>query len=135
MAVSFPFKEEHSPIFGKISRPIAEVLFKDRKHSLWQPVTMIVDTGADYTLLPKFLARELGVELTKDCRVIVTQGVGGTSKVYLLKGRIDVKIGELQRRIPLGFLNNDYIPPLLGRQEFLETFKVVFERFSVAFSD
>lgn len=133
MVVSFPFRKENSPIFGKINRPIADVLIKDKKHNLWQPVTMIVDTGADYTLLPLFLAKELGVELTKDCRIVVTQGVGGTSKVYLLKSRIDVRIGELQRRIPLGFLNSDYIPPLLGRQEFFETFKVVFEKFSVTF--
>ncbi|MBI2049637.1 retroviral-like aspartic protease family protein [Candidatus Roizmanbacteria bacterium] len=135
MAVSFPFRKESSLVFGKISRPIANVLIKDKKHNLWQPVTMIIDTGADYTLLPRFMARELGVELTKDCRIVVTQGVGGTNKVYLLKSRIDVMIGEFQRIIPLGFLNNDYIPPLLGRQEFFETFKVVFEKFSVTFSD
>lgn len=133
MSISFPFKEENSPIFGKIRRPIAQVYFNDKKHDLWQPVTMIVDTGADYTLLPLFLAEELGVDLGKDCKTITTQGVGGTSKVYLLKNKIEARIGDLKRQIPLGFLDNDYIPPLLGRQEFFETFKVVFEKFSVTF--
>lgn len=134
MAISFPFKEEKSPIFGIIRRPIAEVFLKDKIHDLWQPVNMIIDTGADYTLLPQFLAAELGVELTKDCRTVITQGVGGTSKVYLLKKKIEARIGELKRQIPLGFLDSDYIPPLLGRQEFLETFKVVFEKFHVIFT-
>lgn len=133
MPISFPFREEKSPIFGKINRPVAEVFFKEKLHNLWQPVTMIVDTGADYTLLPLFLAEELGVDLVRDCRTITTQGVGGKTKVYLLKNKIESKIGDLKRQIPLGFLDNDYIPPLLGRQEFLETFKVVFEKFHVTF--
>lgn len=133
MPISFPFRKEKSPIFGNIHRPVAEVFFKEKLHNLWQPVTMIVDTGADYTLLPLFLAEELGANLAKDCQTIITQGVGGTSKVYLLKNKIEARIGYLNRRIPLGFLDNDYIPPLLGRQEFLETFRVIFEKFHVTF--
>lgn len=134
MSISFSFKEEKSPIFGVIRRPIAEVFFKDKVHDIWQPVSMIIDTGADYTLLPQFLAQELGVSLTKDCRTVITQGVGGISKVYLLKNKIEAKIGKFERQIPLGFLDNDYIPSLLGRQEFLETFRVVFEKFHVTFA-
>lgn len=134
MPISFPFKAEVSPIFGEIRRPVAEVFFRDKTHNLWQPVAMLVDTGADYTLLPQFLAVAFGVDLTEDCRGVTTQGVGGTSKVYLLKNKIEAKIGNLKRQIPLGFLDNDYIPPLLGRQEFLETFKVVFEKFHVTFA-
>ena len=134
MPISFSFKEEESPIFGKIHRPVAQASFKHKKEKIWRLFTMIVDTGADYTLLPQFLAEALGVDLVNDCRIVTTQGVGGTSKVYLLKNKIEVKIGELYRRIPLGFLDSDYIPPLLGRQEFLETFRVVFEKFYVTFA-
>lgn len=133
MAVSFPFKEEKSSIFGVISRPIAEVLFKNIREDVWQPVTMIVDTGADYTLLPKFFASTLSINLMRDCRLITTQGVGGSSKVYLLKRPLQVRIGAFERRVPVGFLSNDYIPPLLGRHEFFETFRVVFDKFSVVF--
>jgi predicted aspartyl protease len=133
MAVSFSFKEEHSPIFGKIRRPIAYTYFKHKSNNIWQPITLIVDTGADYTLLPRFMSEPLGIQLTKDCKTIETQGVGGTSKVYLFKGRSKVKIGEFYRQVPIGFLDNDYIPPLLGRHEFFETFKVVFEKFKTTF--
>jgi len=133
MSVSFSFKEEYSPIFGKIRRPIANTYCKHKSDNIWQPVTMIIDTGADYTLFPRFLAPLLGVDPAKDCKTIETQGVGGTSRVYLLKGKIRVKIGNFYRQIPLGFLNNDYIPPLLGRHEFFETFKVVFEEFNTTF--
>ena len=94
---------------------------------------MIIDTGADYTLLPRFLASLLGIDFAKDCRIIDTQGVGGSSRVYLFKDKIKVRIGDFHRQIPLGFLDNDYIPPLLGRHEFFETFRVVFEKFNTTF--
>lgn len=133
MAISFQFREYPSAIFGKARRPLASVLFQNQLDKSWKPVTMVVDTGADYTLLPRFLTEELGINLKRDCKVIETQGVGGTSRTYLLKKKISVRLGDYKREIPVGFLNNDYIPPLLGRQEFLETFKVVFEKFVVSF--
>ncbi len=135
MTISFQFKEYHSTLFGKSFRPIAEVSFEHAKDKSWLSITMLIDTGVDYTLLPRFLVRELGISLSKDCRAIRTQGVGGESKVFLLKNKMKVKIGDFERNIPVGFLDNDYIPPLLGRQEFLETFRVVFEKFRVTFEE
>lgn len=41
---------------------------------------MIVDTGADYTLLPRFMAEKLGINLEKDCKDFTTFGVGGGRK-------------------------------------------------------
>lgn len=135
MAVSFPFKKERSLIFGVIFRPIAEVSFKHQKENIWQSVTMLVDTGADYTLLPAIFALELGINLAKDCKKISTRGVGGRSTVYLFKRKIMARLGKFERQIPIGFLSNDYIPPLLGRQEFFETFKVIFDKFYVHFEE
>lgn len=135
MRAIFPFKEETSPIFGKIRRPIAHVFLKHKTRPIWQPVTMIIDTGADYTLLPRFLASPLGIGLNADCKKIMTQGVGGNSIVYLLKEGLTARIGDFTRNIPLGFLETDYIPPLLGRLEFFETFRVVFEKFKTSFEE
>lgn len=135
MSVTFKFKEYPSSIFGVTRRPVAQVSFQHKNKIRWLPVTMLVDSGADYTLLPFFLAYPLGINLITDCKVIHTKGVGGTSKVYLLKKKIKVKLGEFKREIPIGFLSNDYIPPLLGRQEFFETFKVVFDKFYVQFEE
>lgn len=133
MSITFKFKDYYSNIFGIVRRPVAEVLFQHQKDKSWQPITMLVDTGADYTLLPYFLAYPLGINLITDCTVIHTQGVGGTSKVYLLKKKIKIKLGDFNRKIPVGFLSNDDIPPLFGRQECFETFKVVFEKFITTF--
>lgn len=127
-------KHHKKPLITVVPKGDTLILIElNQKEESWQPITMIVDTGADYTLLPRFLAEPLGIDLFKDCKAINTQGVGGTSRVYLLKKRIRVRLGEFRREIPVGFLTNDYIPPLLGRQEFFESFKVVFEKLVVTF--
>ena len=95
---------------------------------------MIVDTGADYTLLPRFMADRLGINLEKDCQVFHTYGVGGGERVYFLK-KAKVKLGQWERNIPLGFLERNEIPPLMGRHLFLETFKTSFSpNHTVSFS-
>lgn len=133
MSITFKFKEYPSNIFGITRRPIAQVYFQHKNKVRWLPVAMVVDSGADYTLLPKFLAASLGISLPKDCKLIGTRGVGGESTVHLLRKKIKVKLGKYEREIPIGFLSNDNIPPLLGRQEFLETFKVILEKFETTF--
>lgn len=125
MALKFSFRPEKSPILGKIYRPVAQAFFWSKLSHEWVESWMIVDTGADYTLLPRFMADSLGVNLEKDCQAFHTYGVGGGERVYFLK-KAKVKLGNWERTIPLGFLERNEIPPLMGRHLFLETFKTVF---------
>lgn len=95
---------------------------------------MIINTGADYSLLPRFMASDLGVNLEKDCRIFTTYGIGGGEKVYFLP-KMKVKLGNWERFIPVGFLERNEIPPLMGRHLFLETFETLFSsNHTVSFS-
>lgn len=125
MALKFNFRKEKSPILGAIYRPVARVLFWSKKESAWIAVRMIIDTGADYTLLPRFMAENLGINLETDCKSFSTYGVGGQERVYFFP-KIKVKLGDWKRIIPVGFLERNEIPPLLGRHLFLETFETLF---------
>lgn len=132
--IKFAFEKSSSDIFGSVWRPVAKVGFWSSKINSWVDVIMIVDTGADYTILPRFYAFDLGISLHKDCVSFKTFGIGGSEKVYLLKNA-KVKLGKWVRFVPIGFLDRDDIPPLLGRQEFLEIFKVTLINHSTIFSD
>ncbi len=121
--LKFAFKSSASDIFGSVWRPVAKVGFWSGKINNWVDVIMIVDTGADYTILPRFYALDFGVNIHRDCIAYKTFGIGGSEKVYLLKSA-KIKLGEWERFVPVGFLDRDDMPPLLGRQEFLEAFKV-----------
>jgi len=125
MVLKFPYKKEKSPILGTIYRPMAQVFLWSEKGKYWSEIWMIVDTGADYTLLPRFLAEDLKIDLEKECKVFSTQGVGGSERVYFLP-KIKVKLGKWERIIPIGFLERNEIPPLMGHHLFLETFESLF---------
>ena len=125
MALTFPFEKSNSPLFGNIYRPVAQVYFYSENKKRWYETWMIVDTGVDYTLLPKYFSERLGIDLKQDCKVFNTSGIGGNEKVYL-NNKTKVRLGPWERVIPVGFLNRNEIPPLLGRRQFLKTFESLF---------
>lgn len=125
MVLKYPFRKEESSILGTIYRPVAKVLFWSSKGKRWIGVRMIVDTGADYTLLPRFLASDLKVDLETECKIFTTYGIGGGERVYFLP-KIKVRLGDWERIIPVGFLERNEIPPLMGRHLFFETFEALF---------
>ncbi|MCX7785566.1 MAG: retroviral-like aspartic protease family protein [candidate division WOR-3 bacterium] len=126
----FPFRKIGKEYLGIIRRPYATVLIKG-KNDEWLPIEMIVDSGADYTLLPKRYAEILGIDLI-DCVPKTTLGVGGSETVYLYKS-LTIRLGKWQKKIPVGFLERDDIPALLGRLEFIEALEVTFKNFNTIF--
>lgn len=125
MVIKFPFEKVQSPILGIIRRPVAEVLFQRKITGKWRAVWMIIDSGADYTLLPRFMAKRLEIDVERECQVFHTTGIGGTEKVYFLP-KMTVRLGELERIVPIGFLDRNEVPPLMGRHLFMETIETYF---------
>lgn len=133
MKISFPYESEPSYIFGTVRRPIAEVSFWSEGRGRWLNYSMIVDTGADYTLLPHSAAQDLKIDLKKEGKDFKTSGIGGNEKVYLVEN-LKIKIGGINLKIPVGFLVRDNIPPLLGRQKCLDIFDLRFFNFNTHFT-
>lgn len=125
--LSTPFTFKGKSFLGNIYRPYVRILVTSKRIDEWIPVEMVVDTGADYTLLPKRYAQLLGIDLIKECRLDKTLGVGGQEKIFLYKKGIQIKIAKLEKEIPVGFLNRNDIPSLLGRLECLEILTLVME--------
>lgn len=132
-AVVFPYKDDLSGIFGTVKRPVAVVEFQSKQTGVWHEISMIVDTGADYTLLPRSIAKRLGIDLENDCKIEYTSGVGGRERVFMLP-EINTRLGKWERKVPVGFLERDNIPPLFGRHKFLDSFSVTFANFKTSFS-
>ncbi|MFZ5366463.1 MAG: retropepsin-like aspartic protease [Patescibacteria group bacterium] len=130
MKVSFPYEERPSSLFGKVKRPVAKLKFWSKKFKRYLEYVLLVDTGADYTLFPKHIAFELGIDLQKNCKPFSTSGVGGKEKVYFAKQKLKMKIGSLEKEIPVGFLDKEDIPPLLGRESCLNDFDLRLTHFT-----
>jgi len=123
---SFPFTFIGKTKLGKIYRPYAIISAYSKARKKWQPLEMIIDTGADYSLFPKRYAAILGISLIQECETETTLGVGGSETVYQYR-KLPIMIGKWQKNIPVGFLEREDIPPLLGRLGCLEIFRLVFE--------
>ena len=126
MSVSFPFEVRPSAIFGKVFRPIALVSFWSKISNNWVEISTIVDTGADYTLLPRYQLKNPGVDIERDCQTFETEGIGGSELVYVLPNQ-KIWLGGKEFLAPIGFLDRDNVPPLLGRQALLENIRLVFD--------
>jgi hypothetical protein len=133
LSISFPYERQPSAIFGIIHRPVALVQLWSTRAGAWVTVVMLVDTGADYTLLPRAHATVLGVDVRRQCRRVATAGIGGVETVHLLP-RLRMRLGPWSRLIPVGFLDRDDVPPLLGRTGCLDAFDVRFTGRRTTFS-
>lgn len=130
MKVSFPYEEKPSTLFGKVKRPVAQVKFWSEKFKKYIEYIMLVDTGADYTLLSKHVSIELGINLKKDCVTLLTSGIGGKELVYFVKKGIKIQLGNIEKTILIGFIRRTDIPPLLGRESCLNDLDVRFLHFT-----
>ena len=126
MDVKFPFEDNGEGIFGHILRPVAKVTLRSPHIDKFVDVWMIVDTGADHTILPRHFSEKLRISLERECFKDITFGVGGEQTIYFCKNKINAKIGPFERNIPLAFFDSNEIPALLGRLGFLETFNAEF---------
>lgn len=126
MDVKFPFENAGEGKFGHIWRPIAKVSLRSPVKESWVTVWVVVDTGADYTIIPRLFSEKLRISLKRDYIKDTTFGVGGNQIIYFLKTKIQAKLGKFERNIPLAFLDNNEVPALLGRLGFLETFNTEF---------
>ena len=136
MAVKFDYENIGNNALGKILRPIAKVTLQSLREEKDVDIWMIVDTGADFTILPRHFSDKLRISLENDCVKDATFGVGGSQTIYFCKEKLAARIGNSTRRIPLAFFDNNEVPALLGRLGFLETFDTEFmKKHVVVFRD
>lgn len=130
----FPFTGIGKTYLGTIYRPYALIEISSPRIADWIQVEVVVDTGADYTLLPRKYADLLGINVNIDCLPDKTLGVGGSETIYLCKKLVKIRIGTWNKTIPVGILGRDDIPFLLGRLDCLEAFRLIFDKRTTFFS-
>lgn len=133
MKITFPFRHITTNRFGEIFRPYAKIQVFKKDLKIYVNRILVVDTGADFTIFPRKDAFLFGIDLGKETMEEETFGIGGKERIFLYKN-LKVKLGDKELKIPVGFLDRNDIPALLGRQYFLELFKVSFEKHKTIFN-
>src|SRR5437879_1056415 len=120
MSAQFPYMDVTVPTTtrtpeGKVSRPFARVDLKLPDGS-FQPMSFIVDSGADVTLLPFSAGGMLGKEVKKGERFPIS-GIGkGSLDTYLHE--VEAALGDRSFKMTVAFadtdkLNGRAVPSLL----------------------
>ena len=85
----------------------------------------LADTGADSTALPLKEAKELGIDLEKDCRQEVDRTAGGKGMQFVYEPGLAAQIEDVQFPLSATFMDTPVI--ILGQEDFFKHFKVTFD--------
>ena len=122
--IVFRYKEE-SLVVGKIRRPVADVYLRTKKDS-WIEFHPYIDSGADVTMIPLSLGKLLGFEIDES----KIQQIGGIrGSVPVIHTKVAMKIGERNFPVHIAWALTEEVPPLLGRMDVFDIFKVTFEQY------
>jgi hypothetical protein len=120
---TFPYRREYSTIIGEIHRPVI-TLYIQAKKKKWRGFTLYADSGADITLLPQSACKGLGYKLKTGRPGHVGGITRGKIKVYVHE--LNIKLGEESFKARIAFAQTENIPPLLGRTDVFDNFKVCY---------
>lgn len=121
---AFPYRREYSTLIGEIYRPTVTV-YLQAKNKRWVGFTLYADSGADITLLPKSACKGLGYNLKAGEPGYVGGITQGRIKVYVHE--IGMKSGEEALKAKMAFAQTENVPPLLGRTDVFDHFKVCYD--------
>jgi hypothetical protein len=123
--IEFPFKKIFSPKFGEVLKPIIPVTIIGLKKKV--NVFMLLDSGADISLIPYSVGKFIGLELNISRRGEI-QGIGEGSIPYILSNvKFQIQNNEILVRI--GWALIEEVPFIIGRLDVFEKFAVEFREF------
>ncbi len=121
----FRYRKERSDLLGIIYRPVAEVYFEDKEGNQLASF-MYIDSGADITLIPRALGKNLGLEFDeKEIRKV--RGLGDVSIPVIIK-KVRMRIGNHQLEARIAWALEEGVPPLLGRTDVFDKFDIKFRQ-------
>ena len=121
--IVFRYKSEKGAHEQEVKRPVADVWLK--KGSGWIEFHPYIDSGADVTLIPLSLGELLGFK-TEDEKIEEIGGIRGVVPVIYKNWQI--KIGEKALPILIAWALIEEAPPLLGRADIFDFYKVTFNQ-------
>ena len=124
MSIKIPYQYKQSPYFGKIC-DIGLVVEVWLPSIGYQPFVFALDSGADCTLVPRYLASLTGISLPSTPNAEVNGIAKKPMPAY--KGQLKLRIESEEFKVRCLFTESDKTPLLLGRADFFSFFNVHFD--------
>jgi hypothetical protein len=120
----FPYVFEDVGGLGEVFLPLATVGVWFPVNNSWIDFQFIVDTGSTATILPSYIAQQMGIDL-ESLEEISMSGVEGTGVKSWLS-EIKIKLGKDEFKVNCFFVDNPQVPFLLGRADLMNKIYSVF---------
>lgn len=119
--IVFRYKTEKTSRQQSVKRPVADIWF--RRGNSWIECHPYIDSGADVSIIPLSLGELLGFKL-EEKKIEQIGGIRGAVPVIYKKW--EIKLGERILRILIAWALIEEVPPLLGRADVFDCFKITF---------
>jgi hypothetical protein len=116
-----PLNTQHKTI----KRPMVMVEIFGNKRT--KKMLALVDSGADVSMLNLGVAKMLDIDLSKAERG-TTIGITGVQETYIATIEIKVEGQVEKRKIPVRFIDSEYVDMLLGQEGFFDAYRIKFEK-------
>ena len=123
MKSCFPFTEEASSSLGTVYRPLMKVGLKDADGVMFE-TSMIVDSGADITVLSKRMSDIMGIDVENGEEKIF-RGIVGEIIAYVHRIPLSIDGREVEVRVAFALAE---VPNLLGRLDIFRNFEIRFRK-------
>ena len=123
MKSCFEFTEEISSGLGAVYRPLMKVGLKDVDGIIFE-ISIIVDSGADITVLSKRVGDIMGIDVEEGEEKIF-RGIVGEIIAYVHRIPLFIDGKELEVRVAFALAE---VPNLLGRLDIFRNFEINFRK-------
>ena len=123
MRKCFKFAKENSSSIGIVYRPIAKVGLRDASGELFE-LSMLVDSGADITILSKRIGDIMGVNVEQG-EAKVFRRIVGEMIAYVHKIPLSINGKKIETRVAFALSE---VPNLLGRLDIFKNFEISFRK-------
>ncbi len=127
-AIKYKYREKHSKIFGTVLRPLVDIEVWSKINNDWEIIdNVLADTGADISILPRFLAEPLVKDITIGQYVEIKGVVPNTVLIAFIHST-RIRINEREFETKVAFADSNDVPPILGRYKGLDLFEVTYNK-------
>lgn len=129
--IHYQWRDEISTSLGRVKRPYAEIRMMDQK-SNWHAITMLIDSGADITIVARSIGELYGHNVEKG-KEIDLKGIGKAGvKAYIHK--MTLLIGDHEVEVDVAVAQDDSVAQnILGRKDVFDFFEIHFKKESTHF--
>ncbi len=126
--IKIPYSPGKSNIFGTILRPLVTIKVYSKTKNTWIPVyDTLADTGADITLLPRYLGEMVVNDITSG-RYVEIKGIVPNAVLIGFIHNIKLEVFRKEFETKVVIADTDDARPILGRVDGLDLFEVTYNK-------